>query len=39
MIFLLFLIFPLFGPSPIAAVISPVINFLVSLLTTGLAVI
>ncbi len=35
MIFLLFLVFPVFGPSPISRIISPVINFLLSLLIPG----
>lgn len=35
MIFLLFLVFPVFGPSPISRIISPVITFLLSLLIPG----
>jgi len=39
MIFLLFLIFPFFGVSPISQLISPVINFLLSLLLPSLHII
>ena len=35
MIFLIFLIFPFFGRSPIFTIISPIINFLVSILAPG----